>query len=101
MRLSSSSSSLALAFLNGGSIAGRVGLGMLTDHFDPWLLGSATLLCTGFAVFILWGVLSDTFAGIIVYGITYGILASGWSSLWTGFVKRIASESPSRSLQKH
>lgn len=84
---------MALAFLNGGSIAGRIGLGMLSDRFSPWLLASVTLFCTGFSIFVLWGVLSYTFAGIIIYGITYGFLASGWSSLWISFVKPIASKS--------
>lgn len=93
LQLSSSSASLALALLNGASIVGRLGLGILSDRFSPWLLASTTLLCTAFSIFVLWGVLSYTFAGVIVYGIVYGSLASGYSSLWTGFVRPIASKS--------
>jgi hypothetical protein len=92
LRLSPSSSSLSLAFLNGASIVGRLSLGILSDRFSPWLLASTTLLLTAFAVFVLWGVLSYTFAGIVAYGIVYGCLAGGYSSLWTGFVRPIASK---------
>ncbi len=95
LRLSPSSASLALALLNGTSVIGRISLGMLSDRFSPWLLASSTLLCTALTVFILWGLLSYTFAGIIVYGIAYGFLASGYQSLWTAFVRPIASESNS------
>lgn len=59
------------------------------------MLATTTLFCTALSVFILWGILSYTFAGLIAYGIVYGCLATGYSSLWTGFVKPIASTPPS------
>jgi hypothetical protein len=59
---------------------------------DPWLLALSTLLGTCISTFVLWGVLSHTFAGLIAFGLTYGALAGGWSSLWTGFLKKSACE---------
>ncbi|KAI0801937.1 major facilitator superfamily domain-containing protein [Irpex lacteus] len=94
LQLSSSSASLALAFLNGASVVGRLSLGVLSDRFSPWMLATTTLFCTALSVFILWGILSYTFAGLIAYGIVYGCLATGYSSLWTGFVKPIAKDDP-------
>lgn len=63
----------------------------MSDKLDPWLLGLATLCLTALATFILWGVLSSSFAGLMAFGLAYGILAGGWSSLWTAFVQPIAS----------
>ncbi|KAI0345863.1 MFS general substrate transporter [Trametopsis cervina] len=94
MQLNSSSSSLALALLNGASVVGRLGLGVFSDRFSPWPLATSMLLCTAFTIFILWGVLSYTFAGIVAYGIAYGCLAGGFSSLWTGFVRPMAKDDP-------
>ncbi|TFK53800.1 MFS general substrate transporter [Heliocybe sulcata] len=97
LHISNTDSSLAIAFLNGASVCGRLAMGTLSDHFDPWLLGSATLLSTSLATFVLWGVLSRNLAGLLAYGIAYGALAGGWSSLWTGFVRPIAKDDPTLS----
>ncbi|KAI0086445.1 MFS general substrate transporter [Irpex rosettiformis] len=97
LHLSSNSASLALAFLNGASVVGRLSMGILSDRFNPWMLASVTLLSTAFSVFVLWGVLSYTFTGIVIYGIAYGCLAGGYSSLWTGFVRPIAKDDPTMS----
>ena len=68
-------------------------MGILSDHVSPWLLGLMTLAATSLSTFVLWGVAGHTVAGVMVFGVTYGMLAGGWSSLWTGFVRPIASES--------
>lgn len=68
-------------------------MGLLSDHFSPWPLATITLSCCSLATFILWGVAGYAVAGILVYGTCFGILAGGFSSLYTGFVKPIASES--------
>ena len=52
-----------------------------------------TLAATSLSTFVLWGVAGHTVAGVMVFRATYGMLAGGWSSLWTGFVRPIASES--------
>lgn len=69
-------------------------MGFLVDKFNPWILASATLLMTSLVTFILWGVLSHSFAGLLAFGIVYGTIASGWTSLWTGFVRPLASTHP-------
>ncbi|ETW81911.1 hypothetical protein HETIRDRAFT_451620 [Heterobasidion irregulare TC 32-1] len=56
LNASSSSSSLALAFLNGASVVDRLLMGTLSDH----------------------GVAGHIVAGWMVSGATYGILAGGW-----------------------
>lgn len=68
-------------------MVGRLVAGQLSDIFDPWLLALATLIGTCLSTFVLWGVLSYSFAGLVAFGLAYGSLAGGWSSLWTGFIK--------------
>lgn len=92
MGLSSSTSALALSFLNGAALFGRVGMGLLSDRFDPWAVGLATLAATSATVFVLWGVLSHSLAGLLAFGIVYGFLASGWSSLFSAFIRPFARE---------
>ncbi|KAG7445645.1 MFS general substrate transporter [Guyanagaster necrorhizus] len=94
MNLSSTSSSLAVALLNGASLLSRLSLGYLADRLNPWLLALSTLTSTSIATFILWGLLSRNLAGLISFGIAYGVLAGGWSSLWTGLIAPIAKEDP-------
>ncbi|KAL4250660.1 Proton-linked Monocarboxylate Transporter [Abortiporus biennis] len=89
-----SSSSLALALLNGSSLLGRISMGMLSDKLNPFILAISTLTFTSLATFILWGVLANSFKGVLAFGIVYGCFASGWSSLYTGFIRRFAKDDP-------
>ncbi|EIW81214.1 MFS general substrate transporter [Coniophora puteana RWD-64-598 SS2] len=90
--LSSANASLMLALLNGSSVVGRIGLGYLSDRTDPWILAMITLSLASVSSFVLWGVLSNSLAGLLAFGIAYGSIAGGWSSLWTGFIKPIAKD---------
>ncbi|KAF7316238.1 hypothetical protein MIND_00142400 [Mycena indigotica] len=90
--LSQSNSALALAMLNGASVVGRLSIGYLSDKFNFWMLALATLLTASAATFVLWGVLSSSFAGLLAFGIAYGSVAGGWTSLWTGFVRPLARD---------
>ncbi|KAG8830580.1 hypothetical protein FRC17_004684 [Serendipita sp. 399] len=63
---------------------------------DTWLLAFSTLLGTCLATFVGWGVISYSLTGLISFGIVYGGLAGGWSSLWTGFVKDLVSQEDPR-----
>lgn len=92
MGLSSSKSALALSLLNGAAVFGRLLLGVLSDHFDPWSIALATLTFTAAAVFVLWGVLGYSLGGLLAFGIFYGILAGGWTSLFSGFTRPFASQ---------
>jgi MCP family monocarboxylic acid transporter-like MFS transporter 10 len=50
-----------------------------------------TLLSTSLATFLLWGVAGNATAGVMAFGTMYGLFAGGWSCLWTGFVRPLAS----------
>ncbi|KAJ7153057.1 major facilitator superfamily domain-containing protein [Mycena crocata] len=94
LHISSSNSAVTLTMLNAASVVGRLSLGYLSDKINPWLLALSTLLTTSASIFILWGILSHSFAGLLSFSIAYGIVASGWSSLWTGFVRPFAKDDP-------
>ncbi|TDL22145.1 MFS general substrate transporter [Rickenella mellea] len=94
LNLSDTDSSLALSLMNGFSFVSRLAMGALGDKFDPWLLALGTTVLTSMATFLLWGVLSRSFAGLITFGIAYGFLAGGWSSLFTSFVRPLAEDDP-------
>ncbi|KAJ8080184.1 hypothetical protein PM082_017014 [Marasmius tenuissimus] len=91
LNLSSTNAAITLSVLNGASVAGRLLMGYLSDKLNPWLLALSTLIFTSLSTFILWGILSTTFAGLVTFGIAYGALASGWTSLWTGFLRPLTT----------
>ncbi|KAK7048707.1 major facilitator superfamily domain-containing protein [Favolaschia claudopus] len=94
---STSNSALTLAMLNAAAVVGRISMGILADKFNPWVLALSTLFSTSIATFILWGVLSRSFAALLAFGIVYGSIAGGWSSLYTGFVRPLAHDDPAMS----
>lgn len=65
-------------------------MGFLSDKYSPWLLGSITHVATSLATFLLWGIAATNLAGLIAYGVFFGLLASGWTSTWTGFIRPIS-----------
>lgn len=76
----------------GFSVISRIGTGFMTDKFSPWTLGILISTTTSLAVFVFWGILSGSYAGLLAFSIAYGTVAGGWSSLFTGFVQPHASE---------
>ncbi|KAL1742539.1 major facilitator superfamily domain-containing protein [Schizophyllum fasciatum] len=94
LSLSSLKSAAALAALNGASVVGGLIMGYLSDHFNAWLLALGSLVATALATFILWGAFGYTFAGLIAFGIAYGIVAGSFSSLWISFARMYAKEEP-------
>ncbi|KAJ8080227.1 hypothetical protein PM082_017057 [Marasmius tenuissimus] len=94
LNLSSANAAIALSMLNGASAVGRLILGHLSDKLNPWLLALSTLVSTSLSTFILWGILSTNFTGLLAFGIVYGALAGGWSCVWAGFVRPLASDDP-------
>ncbi|KZS92900.1 MFS general substrate transporter [Sistotremastrum niveocremeum HHB9708] len=86
--------SLALIVLNASSVISRVSMGHLSDIVSPWFLGFSSLLLASMSTFLLWGLASHSLTGLILYGIAYGMIAGGWSSLWAGFSKPLAEEDP-------
>jgi MFS transporter, MCT family, solute carrier family 16 (monocarboxylic acid transporters), member 10 len=108
LNLNKTESALVLSLLNAGSVVGRLGLGFLSDKLDPWVLAVGTLVSTMLSVFVLWGeslscetgfrcfkysmfdntgVCSFNLAGLLVFGLAYGVFAGGWGTLWTGFIR--------------
>ncbi|KAJ7160123.1 MFS general substrate transporter [Mycena filopes] len=94
LHISSSNSAVTLAMMNAGAVVGRLLIGFLSDKLNPWMLALITLLTTSAATFILWGVLSHSFAGLLTFSIVYGSVASGWTSVYIGFVKPVAKDDP-------
>ncbi|KAJ7645052.1 major facilitator superfamily domain-containing protein [Mycena polygramma] len=94
LNISSSNSAATLAMLNAAAVVGRLSMGYLSDRVNAWKLALATLFTTSLATFILWGVLSHSFAGLMIFGIAYGSIAGGWTGLWTGFVRPLAKDDP-------
>lgn len=78
--------------LTGATVFSQLTLGLLSDHVSPWLLASLTLSAASLATFILWGVAGHAVAGLLLFGVAYGLLAGGFSSLYTAFLRPIASE---------
>ncbi|KAF5345522.1 hypothetical protein D9758_012014 [Tetrapyrgos nigripes] len=87
LNLNKTQSSLVLSLLNAGSVVGRLGLGFLSDKLDPWVLAVVVLVSTTLSVFILWGICSFNLAGLLSFGLAYGLFAGGWGTLWTGFIR--------------
>lgn len=67
-------------------------MGHLADKYDPWLLAIVILTLTSLATFILWGALGHTLAGLLSFGVVYGLVGGGWPCLWTAFAFPISSE---------
>ncbi|KAJ3756588.1 MFS general substrate transporter [Lentinula raphanica] len=97
LNLSGTTSSLALALLNCGAVFGRLSAGYLSDKVNPWLLAFCILASTSAATFFLWGLLSYNLAGLLSFGIAYGIFAGGWTSSWVGFTKPLSASDPNLS----
>lgn len=66
-------------------------MGLLSDRFDPWAIALGILASTAASVFVLWGVFSYSLGGLLAFGAVYGMLASGWTSLFSGFIRPFAS----------
>ena len=71
---------------------GRLIIGILADIVDPWLLAFSSLMGTCLTIFVLWGLLGYSLAGLIAFGLVYGSIGGAWSSMWSGFIRQVASE---------
>lgn len=92
LKLSSTKASLTVSLLNGASLFGRIFMGILSDKFDPWVLNASVSILTSFATFIVWGVLSQSFAPLAVYAFLFGAIASSWTVLFFPFIKPICKD---------
>ncbi|TFY82322.1 hypothetical protein EWM64_g1694 [Hericium alpestre] len=97
LSLSGTASSLSLALLNGSQALGPLLVGALSDHFTPWPLALTTAILSALCTVVLWGAVGNV-AGLLVFSATYGVVAGGWSTLWSGFVRSITKDDPSVSM---
>ncbi|KAF8209858.1 hypothetical protein K438DRAFT_1506160, partial [Mycena galopus ATCC 62051] len=89
LQVNASNAAVTVALLNASSVVGRLSMGYLSDSLNPWMLAFSILMRTSATTFILWGVLSHSYARLPAFGI---VIAGGWTCLWTGFVKPLASK---------
>ncbi|KAF9262951.1 MFS general substrate transporter [Marasmius fiardii PR-910] len=94
IRIKPAQASIAVATMNGASFFSGLAVGYLSDTMSPWLLGLCSLTLASLTTFVLWGVFSTTFGGLLAFGIVYGLLAGGWISLWSSFTRPIAHDDP-------
>ncbi|KLO06695.1 MFS general substrate transporter [Schizopora paradoxa] len=96
--LDASDASLTVALLNGASLASRITLGILSDKLSPFAIGMLCAFGTALVTFLLWGVVAvraaSHFSGLLAFGIAYGALAGGWTSLMVGFVRPVSTDDP-------
>ncbi|THH12106.1 hypothetical protein EW146_g7813 [Bondarzewia mesenterica] len=97
LNVSTSTASLALSLLNGFAALGPLVVGTLSDHFSPWLLAAVTSTLSCISTLVLWGAVGNV-PGLMAFGATYGLFAGGWSTLYTGFVRRITEDDHSLSI---
>ncbi|KAG7088081.1 hypothetical protein E1B28_012112 [Marasmius oreades] len=94
LRINPTQASITVAVLNGAAVFGGLLMGYLSDIMSPWVLALLSLILTSLTTFILWGIFSTTFGGLLAFGIVYGSLAGGWSSLWSSFTRPFANDDP-------
>ncbi|KLO15824.1 MFS general substrate transporter [Schizopora paradoxa] len=96
--LNTSDASLTVALLNGGSLLSRIAIGLLSDRLNPFALAMVCAFGTSLVTFVLWGVVAvrvaSHFSGLLAFGLAYGALAGGWTSLLVGFVRPVSSDDP-------
>ncbi|GAA5853573.1 hypothetical protein JCM8547_002510 [Rhodosporidiobolus lusitaniae] len=93
--LSTTTSSALLASVNGASVLSRVTLGILSDKHSPHALGFYTMLFASTSVFLIWGLAPTSFAPLLVFSILIGLLAGGWTSLYSAIIKSCVANDPS------
>ncbi|KAH8806542.1 MFS general substrate transporter [Flagelloscypha sp. PMI_526] len=85
-----SQSALTLSLLSFGSAMSRLAIGILADKYSPWTISLSMLVGSCLATFFLWGIASSNLAGLLAFGLIFGIGAGGWPSIWTGFMGKVA-----------
>ncbi|KAL8664271.1 MAG: hypothetical protein Q9202_003221 [Teloschistes flavicans] len=99
--LSQSSATLLLTLFNIPGIASSSFFGYLCDNkYFPLSVSTVTgvsAVSSAFSVFLLWGLTSQgSMALLVLFSITFGFFAGGYSSIWGGFINVLESEAAQR-----
>ncbi len=100
--LSSTSSTLLLVIFNAPGIISSSFFGLLSDNKRVPLSATTTTFISAFnsalAVFFLWGFASGaaSMVVLILFSITYGFFASGYSATWGGVIKEMEKDAAQR-----
>lgn len=86
--LSSRLGSLTLVMVNLAGILGCIIVGALVDRMDVTTILFGISLGAAVAIFAVWGV-STSLALLCVFGVIYGLTASGYSTAWTSMIKDV------------
>jgi len=86
-------STLTLSLLNLTSVFGQIVFGSLSDHFAPHNVTLISAIGSTLSVFLLWG-FSVSSPVLILFTLSYGFFAGGFTSTWTGSINHIVRERP-------
>lgn len=89
--LPSITGAVLLAVFSLASVPGGVVIGSLCDRLKPTTVILISSLGSTFAVFLFWG-LSSSLALLMVFSITYGFFAGGFSSTYSGVLHEMRRE---------
>ncbi|KAH8684455.1 major facilitator superfamily domain-containing protein, partial [Tricladium varicosporioides] len=91
--LGGTSGQVLLALLNSFSVLGAIALGHLCDTHPVNLVISVSTLGTITSVFLFWG-LGTKIGMLVVFAMSYGFFAGGYSAIWAGMMKDVKHVSP-------
>ncbi|TGJ85942.1 hypothetical protein E0Z10_g2821 [Xylaria hypoxylon] len=96
-RLSETSATLLLTVFNVPGILASSLFGYLSDNryfpLSATTVTAISALCSSLAAFLLWGLTSQgSLALLLVFSITFGFFAGGYSATWGGVINELESE---------
>jgi len=100
LSMTSLQSTVVLSLMNLMSVFGQVGLGHLADRAGSTQPLFWSTFLGAFSVCLLWG-FSKTFSSLVVFSITYGLSAGGYSVLLSRFGLEIAPEDSNAQLSMY
>ncbi|PWY84696.1 MFS general substrate transporter [Aspergillus sclerotioniger CBS 115572] len=102
--LSDTTGTLLLALFNATSVVGGIVLGSLCDRFAVTNIMLLSSVGSGLSVLLFWGLSISPSSGsypqaaialLVLFSITYGFFAGGFSSTWSGVLTQVKREVPS------
>ncbi|PYH36218.1 putative MFS monocarboxylate transporter [Aspergillus neoniger CBS 115656] len=102
--LSDTTGTLLVALFNATSVVGGIVLGSLCDRFAVSNIMLLSSVGSGMSVLLFWGLSTSSpsanfpqaaVALLVLFSITYGFFAGGFSSTWSGVLTQVKREVPS------